>query len=159
MCSSRENLKIESLNVHSPLPCRVEGRPYSYSDHEPVCAKFRISEGRTARSKNAEDEDCITALEESLQVFKLATKTLSTDKRKYLTFFALAAILLVSLQFLSSSSGILHYILVTAHVLLTLFAAYCLMMATVWNRIEKHGLLSGQLGVAVRLEELSSKTR
>lgn len=156
MCGAREGLVTETVDVYSPLPSRVEGRPFSYSDHEAVCAKFRILEGSppdAAQSHN--QEEYIQTLEEALEVCGSAMKALALNKRKYFFIFGVIAILLASLPLSNESSLILHYLLVTARLALTLIAVYCLIMATVWNRIEKHGILAGQLGIEFRLKDLS----
>ena len=154
MCSSREGLRIDTLDVYSPLPSRVEGRPFSYSDHEPVCAKFKILELReTTRSDNK--EECIQALNESLDVCKMAIEKLTAHKRKYLFYFAVIAVLIVLLPFSDESSAVVHYLQMSTHLILTLISAFCLIMATVSNRIEKHGILAGQLGISIRLKDLS----
>lgn len=157
MCSSRKGLSMETVDVNIPLPARVPDRPFSYSDHEAVCAKFRVQETQTSASsakENENKESCTESLKEAAHVCDAALKNLSNDKRNYWLVFGVVAVLLAALPFTHDGSRLVHYTLTVAHLLLTLVAVFCFAMATVWNRIERHGILAGQLAIVTRLAAL-----
>ncbi|KAK4005005.1 Neutral sphingomyelinase [Daphnia magna] len=155
MGSSREGLQIETVNVNIPLPSRIPGYPFSYSDHEAVCAKFRIVEGQSNVSSQSK-ELSICSLKEALQVCDSALRNLSNDRRNYWLAFGLFIVLLMTLPFSYDGSRIVHYTLMVTHLFLTLVAVFCLIMATLWNRIELHGILAGKLAIITRLKFLEN---
>lgn len=154
MCSSRKGLKIEAVDVNIPLPSRVPGCDFSFSDHEPVSAKFRILEDPQASNQEKDQLVRIDSLKEALQVCDVALKNLANDKRNYWLVFVVIVVLLAALQFSHGESNLLHYTLVVSHLLLVILALFCFVMATVWNRIERHGIVAGKLGISTRLNFL-----
>ena len=159
MCSSRKDLRIETVDVNIPLPTRVPHRLHSYSDHEAVCAKFRIVsalESASTANEKENKEPCIESLKEALQVCDTALKTLSYDKRKYWLLFGVVIVLLAALPFSHDGSLLVHYVLTISELFLTLFAVFSLIMGTIWNRIERHSILAGKLGITTRLQSLDT---
>lgn len=155
MCSSRKGLQIETVDVNIPLPPRIPNCPFSYSDHEAVCAKFRILETQTvSNNKNWSKETSTSSLKEALQVCDAALRNISNDRRNYWVAFGIFIVLLAALPFTYDGSRIVHYTLAITHLLLTLVAVFCLIMATVWNRIERHGILAGKLAIVTRMKAL-----
>jgi sphingomyelin phosphodiesterase 2 len=155
MCSSRKGLQIETVDVNIPLPPRIPDFPFSYSDHEAVCAKFQILETQSVFIKdNSSKETSARSLKEALQVCDAALRNLSSDRRNYWLAFGIFTVLLAALPFTFDGSRIVHYTLTVTHLLLTLIAVFCLIMATVWNRIERHGILAGKLAMVTRLKAL-----
>lgn len=156
MCSSRKGLGIETVDVNIPLPPRIPDGAFSYSDHEAVCANFRILEvaQSTANSQERNKVSCVVTLNEALQVCDAALKNLSNDRRNYWLVFGLVVVILAAVPFTFDGSRVVYYAMTATHLLLTLVAVFCFIMATVWNRIERHGILAGQLGIITRLEAL-----
>ena len=153
MYSSRKDLLIETADCWLPLPGRVKGHSFSYSDHEAVCARLRIVEGAARdRLENA----CLEALEEAVDVSNTALGILESHKRIYWILLFTVIFAMISLP--HYGSDYLHrYLLIVAHVLLALFGLFCLVMATVWNRIERHGILAAKSGMSVRLKCLADR--
>ena len=157
MCSARKGLRIETVDVSIPLPSRVPDCSFSFSDHEAVCAKFRVLETESMANRvQKAKESSIETLNEALQVCDAALKNLSNDRRNYWLTFGVLTVLLAALPFTYDGSLVVHYTMNVVHLLLTLLAVFCLIMATVWNRIERHGILAGQLGISIRLKALVS---
>ncbi len=155
LCSSRKGLRIETVDVNIPLPSRVPDCSFSYSDHEAVCAKFRILETQSTAEQVRNRPSSVETLNEALQVCNAALKNLSNDRRNYWLVFGVLTVLLAALPFTHDDSRFVHYAMNVVHLVLTLIAVFCLIMATVWNRIERHGILAGQLGIAIRLKALT----
>jgi sphingomyelin phosphodiesterase 2 len=155
MCSSRKGLQIETIDVNIPLPPRIPNYPFSYSDHEAVCAKFRILETQSVSTNQKWSKDTsISSLKEALQVCDAALRNIANDRRNYWLAFGIFVVLLAALPFTYDGSRIVHYTLTVTHLLLTLVAVFCLIMATVWNRIERHGILAGKLAIVTRIQAL-----
>ena len=163
MYCNRPGLKVETIECFNPLPSRVGGFEFSYSDHEAVCSKLRVVQ-QISTDDEDENNQSITeelkrdSLNEALQLFDNALKKLSRDGRNYWLLFVGILILLISLPTVGDASGgggPLRYILAAFRLATTLVDVYCLIMATVWNRIERHGILSGKLAVAIQLESLA----
>jgi sphingomyelin phosphodiesterase 2 len=155
MCSSRKGLQIETIDVNIPLPPRIPNYPFSYSDHEAVCAKLRILESQSVSANQKWSKDTsISSLKEALQVCDAALRNIANDRRNYWLAFGIFVVLLAALPFTYDGSRIVHYTLTVTHLLLTLVAVFCLIMATVWNRIERHGILAGRLAIVTRIQAL-----
>lgn len=153
MYSSRREIVVETRDSWLPLPHRVKGRQFSYSDHEAVCARLRIVEDQGQdRPENA----CLEALEEAVDVCNSALSTLKSHKRLYWVLFSSAVVLILSLP--HYGSGYLpKYLLAFALLVLALLGLFFLVMATAWNRIERHGILAAKLGMTIRLKCLADR--
>lgn len=158
MCSSRKGLRIETVDVNIPFPSRVPNRTFSYSDHEAVVAKFCVLETQSSDKEKDRKESCVASLKEASQVCDTALKNLSNDKRNYTLVFGVVFFLLAALPFSYEGSYLVHYTLMVSQLLLTFLAVFCFVMATIWNRIERHGILAGQLGMITRLKVLDDSS-
>lgn len=157
MCSSRKGLQIVTVNVNIPLPSRIPGYSFSYSDHEAVCAKFQILESQQPLANEIRNKELsIWSLKEALQVCDSALRNISNDRRNYWLAFCIFIVLLAVIPFSHDGSRIVHYTLTVTHLFLTLVAVFCLIMATLWNRIELHGILAGKLAMITRLKSLEN---
>ena len=159
MFSSKSELKVETVTCVNPFPSRVHGCPYSYSDHEPVCAKLVVMDNLTKGEASIYDEIgknvCKSSLEEALTVCNSALEKLATDALSYWVIFGTILVLISALP--HSSPSFLNFLLVGIRIFLILAAAFCLIMATAWNRIERHGIMAGKLGMQIRLNSLAAK--
>ena len=72
MCCSKDNLKVDTIDCYNPLPSRVEGRGFSYSDHEAVCSVLRITPNLIQGQQDLvrEVEPTREVLKELLNVFE-----------------------------------------------------------------------------------------
>ena len=158
MVSSRKGLQIETLSCVNPFPSRVEGHSFSYSDHEAVCTKLLIMENEAKNPDNnsmLNDSVLKSSLEEALDVCDSALQKLATDKFSYWVIFGAILVLISALP--HSSPNILHYLFAGIRVFLVLAATFCVIMASAWNRIERHGILAGKLGMQIRLNTVVAK--
>jgi len=155
MTSSKQNLKIEVLDCSDPLPARISGQPFGYSDHEAVCTKLRISETEHFKPiKN--DEECIKALQDAIIACDTALVTLRNNQ---LFFLFLSGFVFALLLCLPRFSTLTDTLLLLSHLILILFGAFCLIMGLIWNRMERHGIISGKLGMKIRLKSFNFKMK
>lgn len=155
LSSSREGIKVEVLDCFLPLPSRIQDLAFSYSDHEAVCARLRVTKSREGdtNEENESRPEQIKALEEAVSVCEVALCALDSNKRFFYLLLSITAVLLISLPHHGLERGAFYnYLLLIAHIVFGLVGAFFLVMATVWNRIERHAILAGKLGMSVRLK-------
>ncbi|CAG9865285.1 unnamed protein product [Phyllotreta striolata] len=146
-------LQVALKSYDLPLPDRVPCCPYSYSDHEAVEATLEIGEAPIKHAAQKENET-ETVLRDSLAVLNKALNDLASSRICYgFVFVVLSCVLVVSFAFGVPPGYSVIYDF--ARVLLTIFAAFFLLMATIWVKIERHGLLAGKLAMEISLKKLS----
>ncbi|KAJ3658126.1 hypothetical protein Zmor_009884 [Zophobas morio] len=149
------NLQIDLKSYSLPLPDRVPGCDYSYSDHEAVAATLVISKNDVLAAK--EDLQMKkTVLEESIQICDEALKSLGHNKYLYWFFTFVLFVLLVTTLATNSPFG-LNFVYHILKVVITVFMFYTLIMATIWNKIEKHAVIAGKLAMSTALRKLKTK--
>lgn len=149
------NVHVDLINYDLPLPNRVPDENFSYSDHEAVSATLYLN-SKEILHNFINDEIKQTTLEESVGVCNDALANLMKNKTTYfLMSFFLFVILLVTFC-ISSPVGyvVLFYIF---KLLLSIIIIFSILMATIWHRIEKHGILAGKLAMEISLKTLKSK--
>lgn len=146
---SKIHVDLKKYNL--PLPDRVPNCTFSYSDHEAVETTLVINRKEIPdRVKDLEQKKMV--LEESLVVLEEALCRLNTHKMVYFIFaFALFVILVVSIV-VDPPYGyaILFYVL---RAMITVLMVFAIVMATIWNKIEKHAVLAGKLAIQVTLKK------
>lgn len=145
------NLYIQLKNYCLPLPDKVPYKTFSYSDHEGVEATLIITKNQVV-SCYEDIEFKKSVLEESIEVCDEALNSLNNSKWLYWFFtFILLAMLFFTLT-VESPFGLtpVYHIL---KVLISLFLFYTLMMATIWNKIEKHAIISGRFSMITSLKK------
>ncbi len=152
MYVSRKGLEVRTVDCYNPLPNRVEGKEFSYSDHEAVCSKLRILPTETAEKVQ---EPVKEILEEALELCQKALDKLLKDRLVYWLLFATVLVLLCALP--DFSSWVVYYPLVFLRLMSILTCAYCCIMATIWNRIERHGIRAAILSLTTRLEAVTGR--
>lgn len=150
-----KHIHVELKNYDLPLPTRVPNENYSYSDHEAVTSTLYINRKDVVHNFFNEEANRVT-LEESVSVCNDALQHLMKEKVKYLLFTVFVFFLLLLVFCVSSPVGYvaLFYIL---KLLLSILMLFSFLMATIWNKIEKHGILSGKLAMEVTLKYLQNK--
>ncbi|XP_055638499.1 putative neutral sphingomyelinase [Toxorhynchites rutilus septentrionalis] len=155
-----DNHKGQLLEYNLPLAERIPGKDISYSDHEAVHAMIKMEkvdssvfQQQSSRSNGTcknYNEEAILALEESIAICNESLKQLESHKRSY-TLMAIA-IIIVLLNMLELEAP---YGLKTAYLLLKFILCgsiiFFAFMATIWNLMEKHGILAGKLSMEVAL--------
>lgn len=151
------NLQIDLKSYTLPLPSKIPDYSYSYSDHEAIAATFIITENEIMTLKNDQYMKK-TVLEESIEVCDEALKSLSNHKILYWFFtFVLVVLLVTTLATNSPFGSNLNFVYHILKILITLFMFYTFMMATIWNKIERHAVIAGKLGMETALRKLKSK--
>lgn len=154
------------LEHRLPLPERIPGKDISYSDHEAVYAKIILkkasssaiqhlmgkSEHREGHGRcEGDDQESIVALRESVVICNESLKQLESHKRSYSLMAIAVIIVLLNMLELEAPYG-----LKTAYLLLKFllcgFIIFFVFMATIWNVMEKHGILAGKLSMEIALK-------
>ncbi|XP_017862993.1 PREDICTED: putative neutral sphingomyelinase [Drosophila arizonae] len=192
-----DNIKADIIEYTLPFPERVPGQKFSYSDHEAVLAKLRLtrlptSSGRKAAAiengVNTEDVECnivedvcpaddvggairgteavngngctanaqslpaarTAALNEALALCEASLLQLNTDRLLYYSAATVLFVILVLLIEFDPPVG-----LQTIYVLLKFIVfgviLFCLFMASIWNYMERNGVLQGKKSMEVML--------
>ena len=150
MYLSKHNVSVETVDCYNPLPTRVENRLFSYSDHEAVCTTLRVtvnsSGDMNAKCEPQLEDSCFTeSLQDSLVVFDISLEKLSRNRARYLWKFGFCLMLVLCLP-------LTNFILSAIHIMMILSAGYFCIMATAWNRIELHAIISAKLAVVTLLQ-------
>lgn len=129
------------LNFGNPLEDRVPGQPFSYSDHNAVSLQLHLKPPQKPlhqRSFSREDEFRETVAE-AMKVCKEATESIKKTKTLYLTVGGLLFMFLLGTVGFWPNNVLYD---VTKFVL-TALCFYCLLMGSIWNRIEINSLKAG----------------
>lgn len=168
--------EVERIGYELPLPNHVPGTSHSYSDHEAVATTLRI----TKRSKivnpstaysvcrvagGLEDLEKETAVEEGLEVKSAenvrtireaivvcdqSLMKIASSRTVYLTLALIMLCMLFQFIDIKAYYGLTSIYLIFK-VLLCGLVMYFLFMATIWNRLERNGILSGKLAMQTSL--------
>ncbi|XP_066246385.1 putative neutral sphingomyelinase [Euwallacea similis] len=153
------NVTVDLQKYVLPLPDRVPKQTFSYSDHEAILVELSIVKG-TKSPRNCPDEDAKKlVLEECIILCKEALKSISKTKVLYwLGVFILLVLLVISLVLPAVISTRVFDDFPTLFAVLRVFVTtllmFCFLMATLWSRIEMHGVLSGKLAMEVSLRKI-----
>lgn len=150
---SKENVLVETVDCCNPLPPRVGSCPFSYSDHEAVCSKLRITANSASKIESL--QGLVDSLEESLQVLNLSLERLSQSRTNYLFKFGFCLILMLLLSCPESTDFLKSYIYIifnTFHILTVLVSGYFFAMATMWHRIEYNAITAVKSAMSIRLK-------
>lgn len=148
-------MQIDLKNYFLPLPDRVPNHSFSYSDHEAVAATLVISKKKVSDvPRDLQDKQSV--LENSLDVLNAALRRLVGHKIVYLMFgVVLLALLLTSFAFNAPFGySVVFNIL---RLLVTCLIIFCMLMATIWNNIERHGVLAAKYAIEVSLKQFDKE--
>lgn len=145
-------LQVTLKSYRLPLPDRVPYCSYSYSDHEAIEATLEISKNVAKNIKT--DNDLETVLHDCMSVLNKSLEILVTHKRVYIgLFLLLMCVLLFSFAYDAPVGFSIVYNF--GRVVVAIFAVFFLLMAILWNKIEKHAILAGKLSIEKSLKKLS----
>ncbi|KAK3927734.1 Putative neutral sphingomyelinase [Frankliniella fusca] len=137
----RAQITQESYSL--PLPETVPGETFSYSDHEAVMAKFKISHVGNATSGHSMDLERQSAVvQKALEICDEALARVGRHRKQY--WMMSVALLLVIIAMLWVEWGIKPLV-----PFITAIMCYMIFMATLWNNMEVNGILAGKLGLQV----------
>ncbi|XP_050502988.1 putative neutral sphingomyelinase [Diabrotica virgifera virgifera] len=147
-------LQVEMRNYRLPLPDRVPQCTFSYSDHEAVEVTLEISK-KAAMTYCRNEHDLQNILHESILILDRGLASIYTHKILYSVLgIILFCSLIVTFTFDVPIGFIVLYNILK--VLIGLGWAFCLLMATVWNKIERHGVLAGKSAIEKHLKKPTS---
>lgn len=166
MKTNQEGIRIDYIlyREHPDYDCKVDEYELplldkipeinlSYSDHEAVHAKITISK-KNSRVSSAEDlnfiQDNVKNLKECIATCNNSLKQLDSHRRTYTMMAIGLGVILINIVEFSPAYGFKTAYLILKFLLvgLTLFFVF---MATLWNIMEKHGILAGKLSMEIAL--------
>ena len=155
----RENQDIE-CNVDQyelPLVDKIPDLNISYSDHEAIHVEITISKRHSTQSGDRTSADRIVTpdniknLKECIATCNQSLKMLDSHRRSYTMMAIGLTVLLVNIVEIDPAYGLKTAYMILKFLLvgLTIFFVF---MATLWNIMEKHGILAGKLAMEIALE-------
>lgn len=154
---------IERTQYTLPLPNFVPGANYSYSDHEAVLTHLHVTkkgqvvnpnteyypEGREVfEPKSAEN---VATIMDSIRVCEESLAKIDHHRVVYLTLALVVVFMLFQIIDMKPGYGLgTLYLLVK--IALSGLALYLVFMGTLWNKLEKHGILAGKLAMEISLK-------
>jgi len=183
-----DHINAEIVEYTLPFPERVPGQKFSYSDHEAVLAKLRLTslpksaespviveqvECRIAEQVSRElgagdgntDEIpaniCLdvaqqlpaartAALNEALSLCDASLLQLNTDRLLYYSAATVLFVLLVLLVEFTAPVGLKTIYLLLKFIVFGVIL-FCLFMASIWNYMERNGVLQGKKSMEIML--------
>lgn len=141
------NIKVELKKYALPLPERVPDHTFSYSDHEAVSATLKLDKCEIC-GPVLDRESQKMILNESIEICDAALRRLIIQKRVYWFFSFILIGLLITTIVTNPPFGysIIYHIL---RVVLTGALCFTIIMASLWNRIERNAVLAGKLTMEV----------
>lgn len=133
-----------------PLPDTVPGETFSYSDHEAVMAKFKITRDvNVIAGKSIDLERQCAVLKKGLEICDKALQNVGSHRKQY--WMMAVALLLVLIAMLCVEWGTTPLV-----PFITALMCYMIFMATLWNNMEVNGILAGKLGMEITQARLKS---
>lgn len=145
-----------------PLPEFIPDKKISFSDHEAVYAKLLVTD--RPKGEHCETNSCVvakkngidfeTTLQEAIKVCDDILKRLYSDKRIY---FMMATTMLVGLLYTIDYTPAygwktLYFVI---KMIFSGVALFFIFMATMWNSIERNGILSSKLSMEMALQTVN----
>lgn len=144
--------RVEEYNM--PLHAKIPDMNISFSDHEAV--HTRISFKRKERSTSGAVDKAtlksnIKNLKECITTCNNTLKTLESHRKSYSMMAIGLIVILFNIMEISPAYGFKTIYLIVKFLIvgLTIFFAF---MASIWNVMEKHGILSGKLAMEIALK-------
>lgn len=155
-----QHFKVEISDYSQPLPDKVPGHDFSFSDHEAVCASLKIThihsiieerqiieeEKKTTENNKIALSECIRQCDESL-------KELQNNRKNYSMAAIAMIVILLNMIEVQAPYG-LKTIFLVFKILLTALTMFFIVMGTIWNVMERHGILSGKLSMEILLKSI-----
>lgn len=146
-----------SVKEHKqPFPELVPGEKFSYSDHEAVLSTIIVKPKIQEKLNYCSRTNCAVALQESIDTCNESLKLLESHRRSYLVMALGIVIILFSMIDVLPPYGLKTLYLVLK-ILLSGLIIFFVFMATLWNGMEKHGILAGKISMELALRNVESK--
>jgi len=153
------NVKVDLKSYDLPLPKRVPQKNYSYSDHEAVLVELSLKKNVKTTENFRDTAAKQTVLKESIALCQEALKSIYKTMILYwLGVFFIFLLLVTSLVLPIVVSVHLfngqQTVFAVLRVMLTVLMIFWFLMATLWYKIEMHGIHSGKLAMEVSLSQI-----
>lgn len=169
--------EVQVEEYELPLPNHVPGTSHSYSDHEAVATTLRITkrnqmvnpstaysvcraatgaledlekEAAAEEGLEVKSEQNVRTIREAIVVCDQSLMKLASSRTVYLTLAMIVLCMLFQFIDMKAYYG-LSSIYLIFKVLLCGLVMYFLFMATIWNKLERNGILSGKLAMQTSL--------
>lgn len=163
--------QVDRTEYKLPLPTVVPGTSHSYSDHEAVCTTLRITKRdqvmnpstaysvSLSASQQAEEdaealeyksEENVRTIRESITTCDQSLMKIASSRTVFLTLALIILCMLFQFIDMRPYSGFSSVYLI-GKVLLCGLVMYFVFMGTIWNRLERNGILSGKLAMQISL--------
>lgn len=142
-----------------PLPKLIPQMKISFSDHEAVSCKIKLTPDLTITSNELPYDHtslCMKSLLQGIISCNDSLKILSYN-RKYYTMAAFTVlVLLISIIELKSGYGTNTFFLIFKVVLCGIFF-FLIFMASIWNTIERNSIYAARLSMELELKHIEDK--
>lgn len=145
-------VKMEMKKYYHPFPETVPGHSFSYSDHEAVAANLNLTKSE-ANCVKCDVEAQAFVLKEALDVCDTAFRRLTVHRRVY-WFFTLILLGLLIGTFATGPPFDLPVLYHVLRAILTGAICFTVIMATLWNSIERNAVLAGKHAMELSLRFL-----
>lgn len=148
------DVECEIEDYELPLLDKIPELNISYSDHEAIHAKISIMKKNHSTESQVEDkavtQDNIKNLKECIATCNKSLKMLESHRRSYTMMAIGLGVILINIVEIDPAYGFKTAYMILKFLLcgLTLFFVF---MATLWNIMEKHGVLAGKLSMEIAL--------
>jgi sphingomyelin phosphodiesterase 2 len=147
------DIECEIDEYELPLMEKIPDVNLSYSDHEAVHSRITMSRRSTPKSSAADRsliQENVKNLKECIATCNNSLKQLDSHRRTYTMMAIGLGVVLINIVEFSPAYGFKTAYLILKFLLvgLTLFFVF---MATLWNIMEKHGILAGKLSMEIAL--------
>lgn len=171
-----DNYEVSSCKYRLPFANRVPGQSFSYSDHEAISVQIKIIKknqyesithkniklqdlevnqnntcGAGDKSDSIENYEIVAALEDCVSVCDFSLQKLKTDRIVYFSMAIFVTFLLIAMMDFLPPYGMKTIYLIMKF-LLSGIVLFLLFMATIWNVMERHGILAGKLSMEIALQ-------
>ncbi len=162
MYAAGPNVRARAVTCELPLPSRVPGKMYSYSDHEAVTATIRLTRTKKQRHQTVPEycretslrcrDPCLDAVNEALEIIRRSQDYVDKDGLRYALVAALLLILLVAsfipLVLLDPPyHALLEVGLFFPRFVITVGLMFFFLMATLFNKKERNALSSAKVSL------------
>lgn len=106
-----------------------------------------------AISKSKANDHIRSALSQSIQVCNESLKQLLTNRMFYVALAVSALVLLFTIMDWEAPYG-MKWAFVWLRIIVAAYILFNVVMATIWNAIEKNGILSGKLAMEMQLNSI-----
>ena len=156
---SKNKVQISVTNYQQPLPNRVPGANFSYSDHEAVLVSLRLIADVTdsPNETTAVNTAMLSSiLNESKFVLNKGIDDVEKNQKMYLICSILLIVIIIYLNVASVffSNNYVWILLHFTQFFLIASFFYTVIMATFWNYYEKNALTSTKMAIEKSLQSL-----